>query len=606
MAKTKEAPWIKPFRFFCSKLQIDSKETGVSKLEFFNSQEFYLNEISRGWTKDIHSFLFLKSRQLGISTISIALDLFWVMIHPGIQGAIITHDEASREDFRAKIERYSQSLPREMRLETSKSNRYRWAVPNGSVLNLMVAGTRAKGTLGRAFGLNFVHGTECSSWGDEEGLAALRNSLAENFPNRLYIFESTARGFNMWERMWEESVEDPTIARAFLGWYLREDQQIAKTDARFPLFWDGQLTEEEEEKSKLIFDRYKIKLKPEQIAWYRWKVKNIGDEILSAQEQPWVEEDAFIMSGSPFFPVRQLTTSMRDQLDTEFSAYRYSLGEDFLATQMEPVQDARRADLRVWEEPDPAGEYILGADPAYGASDDSDRSCIQVFRCYADRLEQVAEYAASGVNTAQFAWIIAHLGGVYRNTLVNLEINGPGTAVWQELLHLRQQFEMGKLGDKARDYGIEDIFGSMRWYFYHRPDSTSSGLALHWKTNFENKRRILNQFKDGFSLKQIILHSVPLLREMQSVTVKQGSIGGDGAAKDDRVMAAAIAIVGWSDWIRRRMISQGRTFEFEQEAAKARAEGRPQGSLSQSIVADFFKRRAEERSSEDDPRKWRA
>ena len=606
MARIKEASWIKPFRFFCSKLQIDSKETGVSKLQFFKSQEFYLNEISRGWSQDIHSFLFLKSRQLGISTISIALDLFWVMVHPGIQGAIITHDEASREDFRAKIERYSQSLPREMRLETSKSNRYRWAVPNGSVLNLMVAGTRAKGTLGRAFGLNFVHGTECSSWGDEEGLAALRNSLAENFPNRLYIFESTARGFNMWERMWEESQEDPTIARAFLGWYLREDQKIARSDARFALFWDGQMTAEEEEKAKLIYDRYKIKLQPEQIAWYRWKVKNIGDEILSSQEQPWVEEDAFIMSGSPFFPVRQLTTSMRDELDTEFAAYRYSLGDDFLATQMEAVQDPRRAELRIWEEPDPAGEYILGADPAYGTSENSDRSCIQVFRCYADRLEQVAEYAASGVNTAQFAWIIAHLGGAYKNTLVNLEINGPGTAVWQEMLHLRQQFESGKLGEKARDYGVEDVFGGMRWYFYHRPDSTSSGLALHWKTNFENKRRILNQFKDGFSLKQIVLHSVPLLREMQSVTIKQGSIGGDGAAHDDRVMAAAIAIVGWADWIRRRMLSLGRTYEFEQEAAKARAEGRPQGSLAQSIVADFFKRKAEERADIDDPRKWRA
>lgn len=598
--------WVAPFRFFCSKLSIDSKETGVSPLLLYGSQEKYLEEIIEGYQRGVRNFVILKSRQLGVSTISIALDLFWAYVNPGLQGAIITHDEASREDFRAKITRYANSLPKSMKLFEEKSNRYRLEFTNGSVLNLMVAGSRAKGTLGRAFGLNFVHGTECSSWGDEEGLASLRNSLAENYPNRLYIFESTARGFNMWNRIWHQAGEDPTQKRFFLGWYLRQDQTVKDSDPRLKIFWDGQYTQDEEDKVKTVKERYNIDITPNQMAWYRWKTQNIGDEIMAMQEQPWTEEEAFIMSGSPFFPIRQLTQTMRGEMDTEFKAYRYNVGDNFLATQIEPVNHIKHAHLRIWEEPHPEGEYIIGADPAFGVSDTSDRSCAQVFRCYADRLIQVAEFASTDLNTSQFAWVIAHLGGAYKNTMVNLEITGPGMAVWQELQHLRQQFTMSNLGERAKDYGINDIFGSIRWFYYHRPDSTSSGLAFHWKTNFENKRRMLNQFKSDFQLKVLELHSVPLLEEMSTITVGEGSIGGEGASKDDRVMASALGIVAWVDWIRKKLMAQGRFYEAEQERIRLKMSGQPQMTMSQVIVADFFHRQQVSREEAEDPRKWRA
>ena len=47
----------------------------------------------------------------------------------------------------------------------------------------------------------------------------------------------------------------------------------------------------------------------------------------------------------------------------------------------------------------------VGADPAYGSSDWADRFCIQVYRCYADGLDRVAEFATSELNTYQFAWV---------------------------------------------------------------------------------------------------------------------------------------------------------------------------------------------------------
>jgi hypothetical protein len=83
--------------------------------------------------------------------------------------------------------------------------------------------------------------------------------------------------------------------------------------------------------------------------------------------------------------------------------------------------------------------YVIGADPAYGSSDWADRFCIQVYRVYADGLEQVATFATSELNTYQFAWVIAHLAGAYKNSTLNLEVNGPGQAVINELRNLKRQ-----------------------------------------------------------------------------------------------------------------------------------------------------------------------
>ena len=54
-------------------------------------------------------------------------------------------------------------------------------------------------------------------------------------------------------------------------------------------------------------------------------------------------------------------------------------------------------------------------------------------------MEQVAAFATSELNTYQFAWVIAHLAGAYKNSTLNLEVNGPGQAVINELKNLKRQ-----------------------------------------------------------------------------------------------------------------------------------------------------------------------
>ena len=63
-----------------------------------------LDAVFDGLSEDIHDFKILKSRQLGISTISRALIIFWLGVHRGMQGAMIFDTESHKEEAREEIE----------------------------------------------------------------------------------------------------------------------------------------------------------------------------------------------------------------------------------------------------------------------------------------------------------------------------------------------------------------------------------------------------------------------------------------------------------------------------------------------------------------------
>ena len=65
------------FYKFCSELKIETKEQGLRKMNnLLGTQTYVMDEIAKGLEDDIHFFVILKGRQLGITTISLALDLY--------------------------------------------------------------------------------------------------------------------------------------------------------------------------------------------------------------------------------------------------------------------------------------------------------------------------------------------------------------------------------------------------------------------------------------------------------------------------------------------------------------------------------------------------
>ena len=546
---------LKHFYKFCHQLKIETKEKGLVRMDqLLGTQTYVMNEVAKGLENDIHFFVVLKGRQLGITTISLALDLYWHFIHPGLQGTLVTDTEENRDMFRGTLGMYLDSLPNEYKIPMLTHNRNALTLRNRSRLFYQVAGLRAKGSLGRGKGITFLHGTETSSWGDEEGLASLLASLAETNPLRYYMFESTARGFNMFHEMYVTAKKARTQKAIFCGWWHNQFYSADPASEVYKVYWDGKLTSEEKEWVKDIKKLYNVEINSRQIAWWRWKMlEGIKDESLMYQEFPPTEDYAFIMTGSSFFSSSRCTDAMKEARKQSYDSYRYIMGANFEDTEVVKSRDAV-ATLKVWEEPIDTAYYVIGADPAYGSSDWADRFCIAVYRCYADGLEQVAEFTTSELNTYQFAWVIAHLAGAYKNSTLNLEVNGPGQAVINEIRNLKRQAAAMPSEQKGR--ALMDVLSHMQNYIWRKND-TMSGIStsIGWLTTQASKERMLSYFKDYFERQMLIVKSPDLLEEMKTIVRDGGSISAPGRGKDDRVIASALAAAAYAEQVQPRLIA---------------------------------------------------
>ncbi|HZP77544.1 MAG TPA: hypothetical protein VFB45_15475 [Pseudolabrys sp.] len=582
------------FLKFCSKVKILTKDFGLMPLEMLGTQIYILNEICKGLAEGCTTFVILKARQLGISTFFVVLDIFWAMEHRGLAGSFATHDEQSREQFRNIIEVLFANLPKGFRIGYEKHNRSMLILKNSSLFRYLVAGVKkkTKAGLGRSGASNFLHATEVAFWGDEEDLKELRATLSTHYPHRLQVYETTANGFNHFQEMWEKAVDSPTQRAIFVGWWRHDHYAYAQTHPYFPIYMpdgrDTTLTPLERKRARMVKETYGFTITPEQIAWYRWKLDEEcdGDQMKMDEMFPWMPEDAFVATGSKFFTNESLTDAMRIARGSAFRPFRYILTRQWNETECVALKDAKRADLKVWEFPDPEGHYTIGCDPSYGSSDEADRNVISVFRCFADCQYQVAEFCSSIASTYHCAWVLAHLSGLYRNVMVNLETNGPGKAVLGELDELRMKAQqMLTVPDGEEHQGgasVRSCLQQIRYFIYRRPDSMSSGQGFfHWQTNASTKAPLMNRFKDSFDLQLIKIRSLYCLEEMKSIVTEEGQIHAQGRGHDDRVIGAALAHEAWKRWVQPKLMMQGLTL------AKAMRDGERQMNKTQKQLEDM-------------------
>ena len=138
---------------------------------------------------------------------------------------------------------------------------------------------------------------------------------------------------------------------------------------------------------------------------------------------PWNERECFIASGSSFFPA-QRTLELNEGLTSgpPYKGYKYSFEDAFLGSTIAQTTKREEVMLKVWEPPEEQGVYVIGGDPSGGGGGDANDHALEVFRCYADRLVQVAEFQSNRPLTYQFAWVLAHLCGAYKEHIANIEV----------------------------------------------------------------------------------------------------------------------------------------------------------------------------------------
>lgn len=609
----KVAIFREEFYQFLNHITISSKERGQMILgeNLYRAQIMFYETIFEGLAADCHDFYFLKSRQLGISTGTRPLSLFWLGMHDGLRGALVFDSAFNTASARREIEETLDNLPSKLNFPKIKSrNRDALILENNSWLLFMQAGTRnsrAGGGLGRSLGLNFAHGSELSSWANEEGIVSFRQSLAEDWPNRLYIWESTARGYELWYRLWTEAQNDPLRKRTcFIGWWAKDNQIIRRGTAEYAVYGDEPPNKREMERIRAVKELYGWDITPEQLAWYRWKIDpsrelDEGDPEDSnvVQEQPWVEEDAFQQTGSSFFHSDKLAlASARLATIEKPQAYRFWPGIDFVTSDMKLATTKREVELRVWEEPAQASWYVVAGDPAFGHDEENNNSAAQVLRCYADGIDQVAEYASASIQPHQFAWLLWTLVGYYGSrdgsqVMMICELNGPGEEVWRQYnqvpLIVRSYQRRA-----AEERGVANIFNKARSYIYQRSDSMGPGHVYQWVTTGQRKVQIMEACRNYLHNEVLVVNSLDALEEMRTITRDGDKIGAENRNRDDRTFALALGIRAWDEKIRRQMIAGNRTKEAEQ--AKLSMSIEDQWNLFQrNNLTDFFKRKEQAR-----------
>ena len=547
-------------------VEVDTKELGRCRVDPWLSQRIVVDAVAKGLQEGVHEFVVLKCRQVAITTVCSVIELFWALANAGVQGAIIADRTDNLERLRRIFAALLETLPSEWRSSEHKlvqNNRNGMAFANRSVIDLMAAASNPD--LGASRALNMLHATECGTWKSLAGVESLKASLARQNPHRLYIWESIANGFNWYYNFVQQAKQDRHMKFIFIGFWANPTYSISKDDPDYKVYWDGHLTGEEIARARYVKQEYNITIRPEQIAWWRRESEFRAEEYM-LRHYPWHERECFIASGSGFFPAAR-TLEISEQLSPTsppYKGYKYTFDDKFLASHIDQVTKPDDAMLKVWEPPEPGGVYVIGVDPSGGGGGDSDDHAIQVLRCFADKIVQVAEFQTNKPLTYQLAWVLAHLAGAYRDHLANLEVTGVGAAVLPEVRNLRQLAERGILAGAPEAGNILDMIGQVRWFLYKRPDTMGgAGNVIAWKANSDNKHQVYSELRDSLMLRRLEIRSPKLIAQMQSIVEDEGWIGAgpDTGENDDLVSALVLAHHAWVEWRRPGLVARNLTWE---------------------------------------------
>ena len=274
----------KDFGHFCKHLKIVTKRSQLTEFKPNPAQLDLIRSIDRD-----DNVMVLKARQLG-STTGIAAYFFWqALFKPHTSVAVVAHtDEAVKKIFEIYRLFYDE-LPPHLKLETTRARENQLKFITGS--SIRVGSASSQSFRGGTYQL--IHASEYAFWPSmEETIASLFATATETAQ---IVLESTANGMNEAFDLW---TQDNGYTKLFLGW--QSDRNYALKEPSY-----DNVTEAELEYA------YENKLTPEQ---FNWAVKALRTKCANNwnifnQEFPARARDAFIQSGSPFFPGKYEVTS---------------------------------------------------------------------------------------------------------------------------------------------------------------------------------------------------------------------------------------------------------------------------------------------------------
>lgn len=331
--------------------------------DFIDTLNKAIRDFENGDITDI-SLLVLKGRQQGFTTLVTAYQLACSILNRNFQGyTLADKSDNSEAIFQNKAKFPYSQLPEVLKPTEKYNNRKQLLFEK---INSSWAVDTATKDVGRSRTVNFFHGSECAFWKD--GISPIQGALGEAFTkNCIKIYESTANGYNDYQRMWDSGVH----INCFYEWWRTKEYVIDfKNDESKAAF-----LHEIDTKKGWIWDRLRWlrdekNLTAEQLCWYWNKYDKYLDKDLIKQEYPCTPREAFLLSGKNVFDtavILERLAKLEKPIKTGYFIYDY---DGLRITNIKWVND-RSGYIKIYQLPNQPAftQYCIGGDTAGEGSD---------------------------------------------------------------------------------------------------------------------------------------------------------------------------------------------------------------------------------------------
>ena len=471
---------------------------------------FKLNPQQKQLLEEIDKYnIVLKSRQLGITTLSCAYSIYLAMTNANTTCLLVSYSIDSATAIFEKLKQLYNDLPHALQVELIANNKKELKFINGSRIICATCGTK---DVARGLTIRFCHLSEIGFMKDtvDKQLLAIEQALT---PNGKIILESTANGLNYFSELYGKAERHENLYKPFFfSWvddkvmfrdeYKMFAERYISVHKRFP-------TQEELTDIEKVLVNQGATL--EQIVWRRLKIANSSEESF-AQEFPSNPIEAFISTGSNVFSPKLI----HDRLQYINEVKAISSKPNGLPISLIPWL---KHELTIWNTPQKGQKYYVGVDTGEGMGQD-----YSAFHVLSSDGIQVVEFKSNKIKPFQYAELVNDIGIYYNKALLVVEKASAGHTVVDKL---------------KNDYHYTNM------YKYKEYDARGRAMKkVGFITNPKTKPLMINDFVELFETNQIVINSKDLLSEMKMFQFKDGKMEATIGYHDDLVMSFAMAIVG--------------------------------------------------------------
>lgn len=435
-----------------------------------------------------HYSVYVKPRQVFLTTYELARIFAFFISIPNFQAAIVEHEEGASKRVFTTIHDFYEFLPPQLQPTLSADRADFMEVK--ATRSAIYIGTAGGRRFGRSDTLNYLFLDEFAQYTPQQA-QDIWVGAPEAVPQGGWVtVASTPNGVgNLHHKLYLDALAGRSHYQAqFYPWFWHEEYSLAP-DAPETLLQDRGALELTGEEADLVVAH---SLTNDQIRWRRSKFADKGNDFF--QEYPEDDVSCFLATTATVFPTLALNEMLRQQIREG---------------------QRRSGSLRVWHPPHPSHQYVIGADPAEGLKG-GDPSCATVLDCQTGRIAAVVH---GQIPVHEMGLQVFQLHQEYHNALVVPERNNHGHLLIKVL----------------EDLGCQSI--------YQHRDAGAMTRRAGFPTSASSKTQLVGEMKAALTGGEITIEDKETIREL--VEYQADPTGTKYSAPptghDDRVMALMLA-----------------------------------------------------------------